>query len=63
VIVEIWFAFVTVLLSNLGLGELAWVRIFGGSLIGVVITIVILSQGHPLAAELRQADREGTNDP
>ena len=57
-IVEFVFALVTVLLSHLGLGELAWVRIFGGSLIGAAIAIVILSRGHPLAAELRQAEEE-----
>lgn len=58
VIVEFTFAMVTVLLSHLGLGELAWVRIFGGSLIGVMIAIVILARRHPLAAELRQAEEE-----
>jgi hypothetical protein len=57
-IVEFMFALVTVLLSHLGLGELAWVRIFVGSLIGTEIAIVILSRGHPLAAELRQAEEE-----
>lgn len=56
VVVEFAFAMLTVLLSHLGLGELAWVRIFGGSLIGAVIGIVILSRGHPLAALLRQAE-------
>jgi len=57
-IVEFWFALVTVLLSHLGLGELAWVRIFGGSLIGTAIAIVILARGHPLASDLRQAEEE-----
>src|SRR2546422_11775376 len=57
-IVEFVFALVTVLISNLGLGELAWVRIFGGSLIGTAIAIAILARRHPLAAELRQAEEE-----
>ena len=57
-IVEFVFALVTVLLSNMGLGELAWVRSFGGSLIGTAIAIVILARRHPLAAELRQAEDE-----
>ena len=57
-IVEFVFALGTVLLSNLGLGGLAWVRIFGGSLIGTAIAIVILARRHPLAAELRQAEEE-----
>ena len=57
-IVEFVFALVTVLLSHLGLGELAWVRIFGGSLIGTAIAIVILARRPPLAAEVRQAEEE-----
>jgi len=56
--VEFVFALGTVLLSHLGLGELAWVRIFGGSLIGTAIAIVILARRHPLAAELRRAEEE-----
>lgn len=55
-IVEFVFALVTVLLSHMGLGGLAWVRIFGGSLIGTAIAIVILARRHPLGAELRQAE-------
>jgi hypothetical protein len=58
VIVEFTFAMATVVLSHLGLGELAWVRIFGGSLIGAGIAIVTLARQHPLAAELRQAEEE-----
>jgi hypothetical protein len=57
VTLEIALAMVTVLLSNLGLGELAWLRIFTGSLIGLVTAIVVLSRRHPLATQLRDADR------
>src|SRR6266702_3873418 len=57
-IVEFAFAMLTVLLSHTGLGELAWVRILGGNLIGAVIAFVILSRTHPLAAELRAAEDE-----
>jgi hypothetical protein len=57
VALEIAIAMLTVLLSHLGLGKLAWVRIFAGSLIGVVTAFVVLSRGHPLAAQLRDADR------
>ena len=60
-IVEFTFALITVLLSHLGLGELAWVRIFGGSLIGTAIAVVILARRHPLAAEVRQAEEEDSN--
>jgi hypothetical protein len=48
VVVEFAFALLTVLLSHLGLGDLAWVRIFGGSLIGAAIGYVVLARGHPL---------------
>ena len=59
VILEIGFAMATVLLSQIGLGELAWVRILGGSLIGALIATVMLARSHPLAAALRRAEREG----
>jgi hypothetical protein len=58
VLVEAAFAMGTVLLSHLGLGELAWLRIFGGSVIGALVAIVMLARQHPLAATLRQADTE-----
>ena len=54
---EIALAMLTVLLSHLGLGKLAWVRIFGGSLVGVVIALFMLSRRHPVASQLRGADR------
>lgn len=56
VMLEIAFAMLTVLLSHIGLGELAWVGIFGGSLIGMAIALFVLSRRHPLAARLRDAD-------
>lgn len=55
---EIALAMLTVLLSHLGLGELAWVRIFGGSLVGMAIALFSLSRRHPLATQLRYADHE-----
>lgn len=57
-IVEFAVAMVTVLLSNAGLGELAWVRILGGSLIGALAAFLILRRTHPLAHELREAEKE-----
>jgi hypothetical protein len=56
VMLEIAIAMLTVLLSHLGLGELAWVRIFGGSLVGVAIALFVLSRHYPLASQLRHAD-------
>jgi hypothetical protein len=56
--IEFAIALVTILLSNTGLGQLAWLRIFGGSLLGAAIAIAILARRHPLAALLRQAEEE-----
>jgi hypothetical protein len=53
---EIALAMLTVLLSHLGLGELAWIRIFGGSVVGVAVALFLLSRRHPLASRLRHAD-------
>lgn len=57
-IIEFAFAMLTVLLSHLGLGELAWVRIFGGSVIGAMIAWLILSRRHQLVEEIRAAEEE-----
>lgn len=48
----------TILLSHLGLGELAWLRIFGASLIGAVAALVLITRRHPLAARLHEAEAE-----
>ena len=57
-VLEFAFAFITVILSNIGLGELAWLRIFAGSVIGAVVATVVLARTHPLLALLRQAEDE-----
>lgn len=61
VIIEFAFVMLTVLLSHLGLGELAWVRILGGNVLGAVIAFLLVSRRHPLVRELREAD-EAEND-
>lgn len=53
--VEFGFAFLTAVFSTLGLGALAWVRLFGGSVIGALVAVAFLSRRHPLVAQLRQA--------
>ena len=58
VTLEIAFAMLTILLSNLGLGSRAWVGIFGGSLLGTGLALFVISRRHPLAAHVREADRQ-----
>jgi hypothetical protein len=55
---EIAFAFLTVMLSSTSLGDLAWVRIFVGSMIGASIALTLVSRRHPLTLMLRLADEE-----
>ena len=57
-ILEFGFAMLTILLSHLGLGELAWVRILGGNLVGAALAAVLLFRTHPIVRELRQAQTE-----
>ena len=57
-IFEFAFAFLTVGLSNGGLGELAWLRILGGNLVGVAVAIAILARSHRLMALLHAAEHE-----
>ena len=55
-LMEIGFAMLSALLAQVGLGELAWVRIFGGSLLGGAITWTFLARRHPLRQEFGAAD-------
>ena len=57
-VIEFGFVMVTVLLSHMGLGELAWARILGGNLIGAAIAFVMLSRQHRLRDGFRQAEEE-----
>ena len=58
VIVQFALAMVTVLLSRIGLGQLAWVRILGGNVIGAAIGFAILSRKHALREVMREAEEE-----
>jgi hypothetical protein len=57
-IIEFAFAMLTVLLAHAGLGQLAWLRILGGNLIGAVVGFWLLSRRHRLAREMRAAEEE-----
>ena len=55
---EVAFAMLTIILSQSALGSLAWPALFGGSVIGNVITVALLARTHPLVAYLRRAEEE-----
>lgn len=57
-IIGIAFAMVTALLSQIALGQLAWIEIFGGHVIGSLIAILVLSRRHSLLTRLREAEQE-----
>src|SRR5688500_11236827 len=58
VMMEVAFAMLSVMLGQAGLGALAWLRIFVGSLFGLAIALGLLSRRYPLAARLREAEEE-----
>jgi len=58
-LLELGFVMVSAILSQVGLGGLAWVRILGGNAVGVVLTLLILWRRHPLAREFRDGAAEG----
>ena len=58
IIIEFAFVMGTVVLANVGLGGLAWLRIFGGSIIAAAVALAVLLRRHPLAAVLRQSGME-----
>src|SRR5438552_11328404 len=57
-VIEFGFVMVTVLLSHMGLGELAWARILGGTLIRAALGGVLLSRQHRVGDWVRQAGGE-----
>lgn len=58
-LIEFAFAMLAAVLSHVGLGGLAWVRIVGGNLVGAILTIVLLWRRHPLRQEYRDGMTEG----
>src|SRR5438132_4744475 len=58
-LLELGFVMVSAILSQVGLGGLAWARILGGNLLGVALTLLILWRRHPLAPEFRVGTAEG----
>lgn len=58
ILLETAFAIFTAVLQQIGLGELAWIRIMGGNLIGAAATVIVLAKTHPLRRELRRAEED-----
>lgn len=58
VMLEVGFAMLSVMLGQAGLGNLVWLRIFGGSLVGLAIAFGLLSRRYPLATRLHEAEEE-----
>ena len=58
-LMEFAFVIVSAILSQTGLGGLAWIRILGGNLVGAVLTMVILWRRHPLKQEFLDGMAEG----
>jgi hypothetical protein len=54
-LLEFGFVIASAILAQTGLGGMAWARILGGNVVGVVVAIVMLWGRHPLARELRDA--------
>lgn len=48
----------TVVLSHLALPDLPWVRLFGGSVVGSIVTLAWLHEVHPLAQVLHASEAE-----
>lgn len=58
IIIQTGFAMVTILLGSLALGDLAWLEIFAGSLLGNVVALAVLARTHPLLVQLHEAEAE-----
>jgi hypothetical protein len=58
VMLEVGFAMLSVMLGQAGLGQLTWLRILGGSFVGLAVAFVLLARRYPLADRLRAAEEE-----
>jgi hypothetical protein len=58
VMLEVGFAMLSVMLGQAGLGQLTWLRILGGSFVGLAVAFALLARRYPLADRLRAAEEE-----
>ena len=57
VMMHVAFAMLTAILA-VALGNIAWIQILGGSLVGLAIATVLLNRKYPFAAHLERAEAE-----
>ena len=57
-VISFAFAMLSALLSQVGLGQLAWVRILGGNVVGGMLTFILLSRTHPVLETFKAAEQE-----
>jgi hypothetical protein len=58
VMMEIWFGMLAVMLAQSAIGDLSWMVILGGSLVGLGTALVVLSRKYDLVAMLHAAENE-----
>ena len=58
IIFECGVGMLSTILTQSSLGASAWLEIFGGSVIGLSVAIVVIARHHPLAMYLRRAEEE-----
>jgi hypothetical protein len=58
VMMEIWFGMLAVMLGQTGIGNLSWLVILGGSLVGLGVALFVLSRRYDLVAMLHAAENE-----
>jgi len=58
-LLEFAFVMLAAILSQGGLGGLAWARILGGNAVGAALTFLVLWRRHPLVREFRDGMTEG----
>lgn len=51
-------AMLTNIIAQASVGNVAWIGLFGGSLIGATVGAVLIARTHPLAEYLRRAEEE-----
>jgi len=57
-IFEVAMAMLTIILAQYWVGSVAWVGVFGGSLIATALALLLLARTHPIGTYLHRAEEE-----